>query len=302
MKNLIIKIISVIAIMIPFKSEALTTMDAKEAIVSKNGTLSLEYKYDDYKINDINVKIYRVASVSSDFRYTLIGDFKDLPVKINGIKTVTELNNLEEVFESYIVANKPGETSSGIVLDNKVSFNDLQTGMYFVITEKIDTKDYSLLFKSFLISVPTLNEEGTWNYDVSACPKPLMFTPKYEDITYTIIKEWRDNNINRPKEIEIDIYKNGEIAESVILSRENNWQYSFTTKDDGSIWNVLEKNVLDDYTVSINKTETKFIVINTKEEEPPKTVDNIYLYFIILIGSIIGMSSTLIIFRKAKED
>ena len=47
--------------------------------------------------------------------------------------------------------------------------------VYFVKTEKVDTDDYSLMFDSFLISVPGLEEDGKWNYDVIVYPKAEEF-------------------------------------------------------------------------------------------------------------------------------
>lgn len=298
MKKLIINILLVLTFILPVKINALSTADAKEIIVNKNGSLNLEYKYDDYIINSGDVKLYYIASVTYDYQYSLVGDFQELPIEINGIKEIDEWNILEDTITSYVIADGISETSSAVINNNKVYFEDLKTGLYLVITDTIEAETYSLSFDPFIISVPNLMEDGTWNYDVYSCPKPYLFTPKYDDVTYTIIKEWRDYKQNRPDAIEVDIYKDSELYESISLNSDNNWTYSFVAKDDGSIFTAVERNVPDGYTVSIDKDGTRIVIINTHDEEPPKTVDNIYLYFIILLGSILGLVSTLLVIRK----
>ena len=298
MKKLIINILLVLTFILPVKINALSTADAKEVIVNKNGSLNLEYKYDDYIINSGNVKLYYIASVSKDYQYSLVGDFQELPIEINGIKGIDEWNILEDTITSYVIADGISETSSAVINNNKVYFEDLKTGLYLVITDTIETETYSLSFEPFIISIPNLMEDGTWNYDVYSCPKPYLYTPKYDDVTYTIIKEWRDYKQNRPDAIEVDIYKDSELYESISLNSDNNWTYSFIAKDDGSIFTAVERNVPDGYTVSIDKDDTRIVIINTHDEEPPKTVDNIYLYFIILLGSILGLISTLLVIHK----
>lgn len=302
MKKLIINVILTIIAIIPVTALAASTSDATEPITGTSGSLNIEYKYEDYKINNIDVDIYYVASVSEDYQYSLSGQFASYSVVLNGIKTTEELKNLEETIGSYISADKIEATNSGKVVNNKISFKDLKTGLYYVKTQEIDEKDYKLSFESFLISVPSLDDNNKWNYDVKAFPKPYVFELKYEDITYTVIKEWRDNKDNRPKEIAIEIFKDGEIFEEVALSSDNNWTYKWDTIDDGSKWTVIEKVVPSGYTVSINKNDNKFIIINTGEEENPQTVDNIYLYFYILVGGIVGMVASLISYAKMREN
>lgn len=302
MKKLIINILLVLTFILPVKIDALSTADAKEIIVDNNSSLSLEYKYDDYIINSGDVKLYYIASVSHDYQYSLVGDFQDLSIEINGIKEVNEWKILENTITSYVIADGISETSNAVINNNKVYFGNLKTGLYLVITDTIETEKYSLSFEPFIISVPNLMEDGTWNYDVYSCPKPYLFTPKYEDVTYTIIKEWRDNKQNRPSEIEVEIYKDNDLYENISLTSDNNWTYSFVAKDDGSIYTAVERNVPEGYTVSIDKNDTRIVIINTYDEEPPKTVDNIYLYFIILFGSIIGLASTLLVIHRMNNN
>ena len=79
------------------------------------------------------------------------------------------------------------------------------------------------------------------------------------------------------------------IIENIKLSKENNWTYSWIALDDGSTWNVVERNVPKNYTVSILNKERNFYVINTSKEKNPKTSDSVYLYMYLFMGSISGI-------------
>lgn len=297
MKKIIFALL--LLLILPFNILASNTAIAKEIIdQNKSSSLSLNYKYDDIKINNVNVKIYKVADMGTNFRYTLTSDFSSYPITINGIDNKDDWNTISNTLCSYVYSDKINYTKSNIINNNKVKFNNLTPGLYLVITDVIDEKKFILEFDSFLINLPSVNENGILNYDVTAQPKPSYYEPKYEDVSYSVIKEWKDTGKDRPESIDIIIYMNGEEYENVTLSSENNWSYSWNHLDDGTKFSVIEKNVPKDYTVSIEKNERKYIIVNTKNEDNPKTLDNIYIYFILFIGSFVGMLISVFAFRN----
>lgn len=308
MKNILIKIMLILMILIiPRRGYALATSDAScEIDLLKEGTLTLNYNYDDYNFDNTKVNIYYVASITFDFQYQLSSDFFNYPIKINKLKNEEEWTSLKQTIEAYIAADNISAFMFQSISNNKVIFSNLKPGLYFVKTEKINSDSYTLLFDSFLISVPNLDENGSWNYDVSVYPKALEYIPKYEKINYTVIKEWVDNGEKRPKEIEIEIYQDGKKVDNQILSYDNNWTYQWETLDDGSNWMVVERNVPEGYEVSILKKDKNFIVVNTNyDEDNPKTIDDIKLYMYLLLISFIGIILIVIGFiiqRKLKCD
>lgn len=293
MKKILITIIILINLIKPANVFALSTTIAKEEINNDtNCNVTLSYYYDDYNFDNTNIKIYHIASITKDFQYNLSSKFSSYPIKINGLKTDVELNTLKQTIDSYIIADNIEELASYSIVNNKVNINNLKPGLYFIKTNKIDTKNYTLIFDSFLLNLPELTSDGTWNYNLEVYPKIEEYTPKYEDITYTVTKEWIDNPNTRPKSIEIEIYEDGILVDSHILSSKNNWTYNWITKDDGSIWTVVERNIPKNYNVSITNKNKNFIIINKDsnyKEENPKTLDNINLYFYLLISASIGL-------------
>lgn len=70
------------------------------------------------------------------------------------------------------------------------------------------------------------------------------------------------------------------------------WMYSWSAKDDGADWKVVERNIPTGYTMTIVERETSFVLINTLTQEdpdipPPETGDtsNVMFWVIILIIS-----------------
>lgn len=293
MKKIILNIFLLITLLMPFKVSAKMTSDAKELIdMNKLSNVTLNYSYDDYEINDVKVKIYHIATIQENFKYQLEDDFKNYPININNIKTNNEWDNVKQTLESYIKADNVPELKSYLIKDNKVGIKDLKVGLYLILTEVIDTKGYILSFSSHLLQVPDLNNDGYWNYNIEIYPKPNVFTPKYEIVEYSVIKEWEDNEKDRPKSIEVEIYKDGNLTFNQTLSSFNNWTYKWQTEDDGSKWTVVERNVPEGYNVKVINNDRNFTIVNTHsnyEEENPQTIDNINLYFYLLIGSFMGL-------------
>lgn len=291
MKKVIIPVLLIyLSLFMPSEVFALSTTEAKEEIdINRKSSLTINYNND---LTDTEVKLYKIASVSKDFQYQLSTDFSVYPININGITSDLDWNILDNTINSYIVADGIEAFKTYFINDNFLKIENLEVGLYFVKMEKIDKDDYVLIFDNFLLSVPNLGEDGYWDYDISIYPKVESYIPKYEKIDYTVIKQWRDDKVNRPKSVDIDIYKDGILVDSQVLSTSNNFTYSFETLDDGSEWSVVERNILEGYNVSILNKNRNFIIINTDthyEEDNPKTLDDIKIYLYLLIGAFVGI-------------
>lgn len=306
MKKFLLFLVITMAFIIPLKVFAINTFEAKEKIdVTKESSVTLNYNYEDYNFNNTFVKVYYVAMVTSDFQYELSTEFNNFPIEINGIQSEDEWTILEQTLNAYIEAAKIKETYLLSIKNNKIELPDLKAGLYFIKTDEIKKNEYELVFDDMMLNIPFLNDNGTWNYDVSVNVKAEVYTPKYENVTYNVIKEWKDDNKNRPEEVDIEIYKDGNLVETRSLSQDTNWTYSWNTLDDGSNWTVVEKDINKDYSVSIWEKDNNFIIINTKKEyinDNPKTEDNIYLYFGLLSISLVGFLSIILgLFMKRKN-
>ena len=243
--------------------------------LEKGCTLDLVYKYESTLFEGEEVKVYKVASFTLDGMYELTGDFAAYPVDIFNIKSQEEWNAVCDTLVAYVAADSltPAATAK-TNSDGVASFNELEVGLYLVsgvVADYID--DGTVVFADFLISVPGLDEADKWVYDVDAQPKSVYHEPVYEEVEYSVVKLWKDssNENKRPKNIKIDILKNNKVVETVELSAQNNWSYSWKALEDGSSWLVVERNVPKDYTATFETKQTTFVVTNTytPDQQPP---------------------------------
>jgi len=302
MKKFLSLIFVLINLFIPLNTYA-NTSKANELINDeKENNLTINYSYDDYKFDKKEVKLYLIANIKSDFKYELTQEFKNYPISLNNIKENDEWNTIKETIDSYIISDNIKETKSSLIENNQVSFNNLQSGLYLIKTDTIKNDNYTLISDSIILNLPSL-ENGKWNYETSIYPKTYEFIPKYETIKYKVEKRFIDNKNNRPLSIDVEIFKDGNLFDSIILSSKNNWTYEWKYIDDGSSFSVVERNIPSNYNVSISKNNNNFIIINELKEDVknPQTYDSINLYLYLLIISFIGIIVLLISLVKRRK-
>lgn len=279
--------------LMPCKAYAASTVDAVEPIaVSQKCTITVTYAHDGMGFPGVSISLYKIADVSSDYQYTLTDSFLGTGLRLNGVTSTGEWNTIRTTLESYIAANSvPAYAVRSTNAAGQVSFQDLAPGMYLIGAVPCSEDGFRYYFASVLAAAPTLNEDGTWNYQETITPKPDVENPTGEDLEYSVRKLWKDSGstAKRPASIEIEILRNGETVKTVVLSEENNWSYCWYAEDDGSTWQVSEKNVPEGYVMTTDKRGTAFTVTNALPGKPgnsdaPKTGDvfNAGLYIMLL--------------------
>ena len=283
----------------PCQVGAASTTNAKEPIFTdKDCSLTISYSYEDNVFSDLSVRLYKIAEVSADYQYTLTPAFEKSKLALNGIRSLDEWKVIRSTLETYILANKI--TADFDILTNsegKVSFDALKTGLYLAITDGIVKDEATYIFDSALISLPVLDSDNLWQYNVVAKAKCKVIPPAEadEETEYKVTKLWKgdDAKANRPESVELEIFHNGKSYKKVKLSDENNWTYSWQAKDDGSDWKVIERNIPSGYTMTVEKRENAFVMVNTLERDDtvdsdaPQTGDtsNFMLWVVLMIIS-----------------
>lgn len=286
--------------LIPSQVMASNTSDAVEPIIPDNEcSLTVSYCCGDKAFSDIQVKLYRIADVSADFKYALTRHFESSGLILDGIRTAGEWNVIRSTLEAHILAyNIAPEVTSVTKENGEASFEKLKTGMYLAIVDRVEQGALCYQFDSALIALPGLGQDGYWQYQVSVNAKGEALPPVNpdEEVELKIIKLWRgdEDRANRPKSIGVEIFCNGSSYKTVTLSAENNWVYSWSAVDDGSNWSVIERNVPQGYTMTVEERESTFILTNTLTPtdpddpvKPPQTGDtsNILLYVLLMVIS-----------------
>lgn len=249
----------------PLQALAVTPLDP-----DAEASLTLHYQKDGTAFEALQIKIYRVAAAAPDGTYTLIPPFSSYPVHIHDITTQEQWNHVATTLCAYIDANQVSpDATAQTDAEGIARFTGLQTGLYLVYGVIAENNTGTYVFNQFMIYLPTVQPDGSYLYDVEAKPKCITFVPKTK---YTVLKLWQDggNNAARPEEIIVDIYHDGVLMESQVLGPSNNWTYTwYVSGEDTGRWSVAERNVPQNYTVTIQQNTHVFTIINTCKTSPP---------------------------------
>lgn len=228
---------------------------------TKKGSIEITLieKEEQTKINGAELTIYKIADAKEEnhnlvFEY--VNELSDCKVSLDNLDN----DNISEEINKCL--NDSIKGISLVTEDGKVNFEDLDLGLYLVKqTNKVE--GYSVI-TPYLVMIPrVINDE--WTYNVTSKPK----TDIIRVIDLKVTKVWNKANsninssINLPKEIEIELSKNGEVIDTVKLNSANNWEYTWKDLEKSDMYNVREVNVPKGYTVTYQKEGNLFIVTNT---------------------------------------
>ena len=236
---------------------------ARELInLNQKHTLAVEYP-----CADTGFLLYKVADISETGNYTLTENFASYPVSVENMDQ-TQWRTFAITLEGYIVRDgiQPlAEQSTD--QDGKTMFKDLEAGLYILIGRNQSDSAYRYECEPAMIQLPGLNENEEWITQVTANPKYTKQPIGQDDnvIQKKVIKIWKDGNSkSRPKDIHVQLLKDGKVADTITLNADNNWKYQWDNLDNSAVWQVVEQTVPSGYTVAVEKEADTFTITNTK--------------------------------------
>ena len=274
----------------------------------QTGSIRLNYS----AVDNAEFKVYRAGEITDNWEFVLTGAFQDIPADLNDLDTEA-MTELSETLAAYAAADGIEPDYSGRTDENgQVVFEGLTKGLYLIIGESViwDGMRYDPV--PFLLTVPSQDAEGAWNYQTEADVKYETSVPEKEETEYKVVKYWvGDGSGNaRPVQITVDILRDGILYDTQTLTAENNWSYSWTAEDNGSVWQVVEREIPDHYTVKVEKNKTMFLLTNTyagdTPEEVPKTGDSsvplLPVTLLSLSGMVLILAGLAVRGRREKDD
>lgn len=228
-----------------------------------------------YPCRGITFRLYRVAEVSAYGEYALTGDFQDDPVTLKQ-PDQAGWRVLAATLDGYAARDqrKPLATRETDA-DGQLTFSGLEAGMYLVTWQKHTTGGYTYTPVPFLVSLPELDGEDNWVYDVTADPKydreKVPVQPGAVIVDRKVLKVWEDDGAEdaRPESITVQLLQNGKVYDTVTLSGKNRWSYAWDGLSKDDTWQVVEADVPEEYTVTVSREGITFVVTNTLTEEIP---------------------------------
>ncbi len=227
---------------------------------SDSGSVELICKLEDKAVVGLTMNVYRIGELSHD-SIELQDDFADYPVFIPEL-TSTALQDAAYTLENYAVLDDVQPVDTQVAYSSgKITFTGLQDGVYLIAGERLSSGRYIYTPIPMLIEVKD-GERVTSYAKISKSDKPTL-----DAAVYRVKKVWQydDSYIQlRPVRIQVEIYRDNVLVETVELNDKNNWTYDWTG-DTSAVWRVKEIYIQGDYKVVYRNNETQYVLVNNRD-------------------------------------
>ena len=242
------------------------------ALAADTGHVTAVYKIDGVDTQEMDFDLYKVGSIDKgefklDAPYSDSGvgmDFSGKPPKddimasANTLFTYITANSLNDRIETQVSPDANGNIAMDLEKDC----------LYLIATDKEITKgDRTYSARPMFIWYSEGNDDPV-TIKPTQTQKPHEGVP----VEYTVVKHWSgDSATSRPGSVQIELYEDGQLQETVTLNTGNDWSYSWTDEDGEGKWTCVEKNVPSGYSSKVTTAEegTQLIVTNTTKGNPP---------------------------------
>lgn len=254
-----------------------------DSLKTQDCVLTLEYAPNREPMAENAFRIWRVGTVGPQGCVPL-EQFNQYHV-LNGPGTwLAKANTLL----GYLQRDGVAPTQTGTTdRDGKIKFDipAAEQGLYLVAGDSQYRGGTRYTPTPFLIMVPYTEDLATWETNVETYSKFTTYTPGNPDnpdpenpdtpdpgnpekIQRHVLKSWDDdgNEDQRPREITVDLLRDGQVYSTVTITAANGWRYDWTDLDPQYEWSIVEREN-DQYAVRVEQEGITFHITNTWQEE-----------------------------------
>ncbi len=241
---------------------------------SAKASLTIIFTADEKPIPGAEFKLYRIADISRTGKVSLTPPFSDFQI-IFKTQTAQEKRTLALTLKGYVISEKIKPDFVGVTDDNgRVSFKNIPLGMYLAVGSSVTIDNMIYVPDALVVTLPAGAENETWDYNVNIRTKTIYENTGVKT-NVRVLKVWDDDGdkASRPDKIIVELYSGEKLFDTVTLSKDNNWHY--TWKDlPGIDWIVVEKEVPDGYKVSVERDGYSYIITNSKTSDGGQEPDS----------------------------
>lgn len=234
------------------------------------GSLTLICEKDGVTVEGLQWELYHVGVREGD-TFVTTGAFSGYPIVIDDFSqdainlSAATLENIALLDESIDPIATGATDESG-----RLMFDGLAAGLYLVSGSVLHVDDAVYVPSCMLFEISGDDQ----SIDLNAYPKIEYHTQSNQEVIYTVKKVWL-NEAGEPcaptTEITVEIYRDLELYETVVLSDENNWTYEWEDFDYYD-FRVKEIVIPDGFTVAYESNETQYLIKNTYHPTEETTV------------------------------
>ena len=234
------------------------------AAPSENKEILVVYQDEQTPIMGCEFRLFSVAFPNENGMFVLTDAFQNYPIKMQA----ETFHQLTYTLEGYV--GRDGIVPNDIQVTNQegiATFSSLKSGIYLILSERHIQNNHAYETQPFLIYVTQEQEV------VRVFPKSESEPPHPTEETYCkVLKVWDDAGYtsSRPQSVEMQLLKDGEVFDTVTLSKENNWAYTWKGLDPTCRYVVVEKESCGYYPV-VSYEGITYVVVNTVNPELPPT-------------------------------
>lgn len=267
-----------VSLLLPLQALAAGSID-----LNRDVSLNISYQDGNIPLVGASFDIFLVATVDEYGKLTTTKEFAQFNVNIRG-ENDEAWRILTSTLEGYVLRDNIPPTDSGTTNDKgeaslPTAGKSLKEGLYLVMGHRHLQNGCRYDSAPFMVMLPGLDKDNNvWIYDVTVHTKfdssQIPDNPDDDTVNREVLKVWEDDGHekDRPKEVIVQLLRDGEVYDTVTLNEENNWRYTWTELDDCYTWNIVEKE-LEGYTVEVTREGTNFVITNTyKGNIPAKPV------------------------------
>ncbi len=256
------KLTAVFAILMVFTVSFLTLFPAVVAVSDKKGSITLNLVDSETKkpLANESFRLYFVAKASetnNGVRYELVSPYDKANIDMKDLQD----SSLPIHLTFFAISNSQAYAEKSTDENGKLVFDNLNPGLYLVVPSQ------NASVSPFVISVPQYNSEiETWEYNVVANPKNLDGNEggNGTDAYISVVKKWETDKTH-PESVTVVLLRDFQEYEKVELNESNNWHYRWDNLEENHVWNVVEADVPDGYTVYYETSSNTVTIINKSD-------------------------------------
>jgi hypothetical protein len=237
-------------------------------------SLTIVDQQDGTPISNVTFRLYRVADIQEDGAFLETEDFQNTGVLVQpqdqdwGDQASTlEAHVVERTAEgTAIQPAASGATDSSGEMCLKVE----QAGLYLLVGDQKTQGSTIYTTQAILLTLPYEEDDGSWNQAPTIYAKNNARENRNAPVECSVVKVWKDDGATaqRPKCITVTLYQNETAYETVTLSEDNSWRYTWKDLDNEADYHVVEQEIPTGYTVTTAQEGSTFVVTNTWTPSP----------------------------------
>lgn len=223
-------------------------------------SITLECCREDVILDNMKWRLFRVGERSNN-GFVLTGDFSGCYADFEDM-SVENISMAAQTIESFTLEKRAVPLAEGTTDKNgRIVFSGLSNGLYLAVGFPVKRLPFSYEPSPLLLEV----RDDAENFTFDAFPKMVRVTLSEGARGYTVRKVWIDDNDlfeARPVYVTVDLFRNGELFDTVTLNESNHWEHHWYSLDIEYQWRVAERVIPANYEVRVERNETQFLIRN----------------------------------------